>query len=296
MLEVQPLDLPEVVAVDLVRKRIGAFDDELVEVDLLVEVVRLLDAAAAEGTGERAQDRRCLHRPERHRDEAAVQGRGWRQIERPVPEVRVRVGVEHDREEAVVDHTGRRPHAEVRLGAVVAAQPGGQCRGDEQRVAEPALQRRPPFDGGDDRGIEADPGVEAEEAPVDPTQTDRPQVAGVDAASEEVDGGNRIVGQPDRAGEHVGRPSGQHAESGVGAGDARRHLVQRAVAAEPDDDVDVAPSGVEGEPGGVPATVRLDQLDLVVAGKAALHDDRVARRDGRRERVDDEQDPQASPG
>ena len=89
-------------------------------------------------------------------------------------------------------------------------------------------------------------------------------------------------------------PPGQHAEGGVGAGDPGRHLVERAVAAEADDDVDVAPGGVGGEAGGVAAAVRLDELDLVVAGEAALHDDGVARRHRRRERVDDEQDPQAA--
>ena len=103
----QPVGFPEVVAVELVRERFGALDDELVEVDLLVEVVRLLDAAAAEGAGERAQDRRRLHRPERHGDEAAVQRRGGRKVEGPVAEVGVGVGVEHDREEPVVDHAGR---------------------------------------------------------------------------------------------------------------------------------------------------------------------------------------------
>ena len=65
---------------------------------------------------------------------------------------------------------------------------------------------------------------------------------------------------------------------------------------KPDDHVDVAAGGVEGEAGGVPTAVRLDQLDVVIAGEAALHDDRVARRDRRREGVDDEQDPQAAPG
>ena len=46
-------------------------------------------------------------------------------------------------------------------------------------------------------------------------------------------------------------PPGQRAERGVGAGDAGGHLVERAVAAEADDDVDAAPGGVVGEAGGV---------------------------------------------
>ena len=73
---------------------------------------------------------------------------------------------------------------------------------------------------------------------------------------------------PERAGEHVGRAAGQHAERGVGAGDAGGHLVQRAVAAEADDHVDAAAGGVLGEPGGVAAAVGLDDLDVVAAGAA----------------------------
>ena len=99
-----------------------------------------------------------------------------------------------------------------------------------------------------------------------PSPIGRRSPASMPPASE-VDGGDRIVGQPDRAGEHVRRAAGEHAERGVGAGDAGRHLVERAVAAEPDDDVDVAPGGVEGEAGGVAATVRLDELDVGDPGR-----------------------------
>ena len=135
--------------------------------------------------------------------------------------------------------------------------------------------------------------MEAEEPAVDLAQADRAEVTGVDAADQQLDGGDGVVGQPDRAGEHVRRAAGQGAERGVGAGDARRHLVQRAVAAEADDDVDAAPGGVVGEAGGVAAAVRLDELDVVVAAQPAVHDDGVARRHRRRERVHHEDDPQA---
>ena len=187
-------------------------------------------------------------------------------------------------------------HPEVRARSLVAAHPRAQRRRDEQRVAEPALQRRPPLDSGDDGGVEADAGVEAEEASVDPTEPDRLHLAGIDPGSEQVDGGDGIVGQADRAGEHVRRTAGQDPEGGVGAGDASRHLIERAVATEGDDDVDVAPGGVGGEAGRVAAPVGLDQLDRMVAGEAALHDDGIARRHGRGERVDDEQDAQAPQG
>ncbi len=110
--------------------------------------------------------------------------------------------------------------------------------GDEQGVAEPALQRRPLLDRGDDSGVVADARVEAEEPTVDLAEADRPEVAGVDAVGQQLDGRDRVVGQADRAGEHVRRSARQRAERGVGAGDARGHLVERAVATEPDDDVD----------------------------------------------------------
>ena len=166
---------------------------------------------------------------------AAIERGGVGQVERAVAEVRVRVGVEHDREEAVVDRARRRSSTR-KCGslAVVAAGPRRQRGRDEQRMAEPALPRRPLLDRLDDGGVVADARVEAEEATVDPAQADRAEVAGVDAVGEVLGGGDGIVGQPDRAGEDVGRPARQHAERGVAAGDAGRHLVERAVAPEAD--------------------------------------------------------------
>ncbi len=113
-----------------------------------------------------------------------------------------------------------------------------------------------------------------------------------DAVGQQLHGRHRIVGHAERAGEHVGAAAGEHAERGVGAGDAGGDLVQRAVAAEPDDDVDASTGGVLGESGGVAAAVGLDDLDVVAAGERSVDDDRVARRHRRRERVDDQQDAQ----
>ena len=107
---------------------------------------------------------------------------------------------------------------------------------------------------------------------------------------------DRVVGHAERAGEHVGRAAGQHAERRVGAGEAGGHLVERAVAAEADHDVDAAAGGVLGEAGGVAAAVGLDDLDLVARGQRAVHDHGVARRHRRGERVDDQQDAQDRDG
>ena len=182
---------------------------------------------------------------------------------------------------------------EVRVVTVVAARPGRQRGRDEQRVAEPALHRGVPLDPADDGCVEPDPGVEAEEPPVDASEADRADVARSDPVRQQVDRRDRIVRQAERAGEHVRRPAREHAERGVGAGDPGRDLVERAVAAEADDDVEPAPCGVGRVPRRVPAPVGLDDLDVVVACETPVDDDRVARRDRRRERVDHEQDPHA---
>ena len=88
-------------------------------------------------------------------------------------------------------------------------------------MAEPSLQRSALLDAFDDRGVEPDAGVEAEVATVDLAEPDRTEVVGVDAVGEILDGLDRVVRHAERAGEHVGRPAGQDAEGGVGAGDAR---------------------------------------------------------------------------
>ncbi len=69
-------------------------------------------------------------------------------------------------------------------------------------------------------------------------------------------------------------------------------LVEGAVAAESDHDVDAPARRVVGESGGVAPSVRLDDLDVVVAAQPSVHHDGVARRHRRRERVDHEQDPE----
>ena len=182
---------------------------------------------------------------------------------------------------------------EVRMVPVVAARPGRECCRDEQGVTEPALHRGVPLDPADDGGVEPDPGVEAEEPAVDASEPDRADVVGPDPVRQQVDGGDRIVRQPERAGEHVRRSAREHAERGVGPGDPGRDLVERAVAAEADDDVEPAPCRVGRVPRRVPAPVGLDDLDVVVACEPSVDHDRVASRDRRRKRVDHEQDPHA---
>ena len=182
---------------------------------------------------------------------------------------------------------------EVGVVPVVAVRPGRERRRDEQRVAEPALHRGVPLDLADDGGVEPDPGVEAEEPPLTrPSPIGRMSPALIPFASRST-AAIGSFGRPERAGEHVRRSAGEHAQRGVGPGDPGRDLVERAVAAEADDDVEPAPCRIGRVPRRVPAPVGLDDLDVVVACEPSVDDDRVASRDRRRKRVDHEQDPHA---
>jgi hypothetical protein len=147
-----------------------------------------------------------------------------------------------------------------------------------------------PLDPLDDGRVVPDPGVEAEVPAVDLTESDRTDVAGVDAGGQQFGGLDRVVRHAQRAGEDVGGPPGEDAECGGGPGDAGGDLVERAVAAVPDHHVDAAPCGVLGEKGGVAAAVGLEDLDVVAAAQPAVHDDGVACGHRRGEGIDDEED------
>ena len=99
-----------------------------------------------------------------------------------------------------------------------------------------------------------------------------------------------VVGQPDRAGEHVRRAARQRRQRRLGAGEAVGDLVERAVAAEADDHVDAVVGRPLGQAGGVAPTVGLDHRDLVVRGERLLDHDPAPRRHRGRRRVHDEQE------
>ncbi len=184
----------------------------------------------------------------------------------------------------------------VGLVAVVPAQPGGEAGGNEQWMTEPAFQGSVLLDRSNDRSVEADAGVEAEEASVDAPEADGTKVASINAACQQVCGGDRIVRHAERAREDVRGTAWKHAERRVGASDSGCHLVQRAVAAVANDHVDTATGCVVSEAGGVTAAIRFDHLDFVTLRETSVYDHRVACRDRRRKRVDDQQDSQAADG
>ena len=103
VVELQAVDLAEVVAVELVRERRVVLDDEVVEVDLLASVAVGFTPPPRRAPATPRSSARGLHRAERDGDQPAIERGGVRQVEGAVAEVRVRVGVEHDREVAVLD-------------------------------------------------------------------------------------------------------------------------------------------------------------------------------------------------
>ena len=97
------------------------------------------------------------------------------------------------------------------------------------------------------------------------------------------------VRHSERAGEHVGRPTGERCQRRVGADEPVGRLVERAVARRDDHHVDAVAGGGPGETSRVAAAVRLRDLEAVVLAEELLHPHASARRHGRRGRVDDQE-------
>lgn len=254
-----------------------------------------------------------VHGAEGDHGEAAAEVSARHEVERAVPEERVRVRVHHDGEVRILDPSACAVRAcacdcarvcvfaraevegEVRAIPFVVECPGAQRGEHEQGMAGVALQGGAFLHPAHHGRVVADAGVEREVAAVAPAQSDRRDRAPTHGIEEEVDGLERVVRHPQGPGEHVGGPPGQHCEGGVGACDPRGDLVQGAVPPERHDHVDPAAGGILGETGGVPAPVRLHDLDVVVTGQFLVHHDGVPGGHRGGERVDDEQQTQGSP-
>ena len=167
---------------------------------------------------------------------------------------------------------------------------------DEQRVPGPTLERAVVLDFFHDGRVVANTGVEAEVATVHFAEADGFDVVAVDAVGKLLHSKHRIVGHTQRSGKHVGASARQRTERSVGAGNAGGHFIERAIAAKADDDVDATSGGILRKSGGVAAAVRFDDLNVVAARQNLVHYDGVSGRHGRRERVDNEQDPQDPEG
>ncbi len=96
------------------------------------------------------------------------------------------------------------------------------------------------------------PGVEQEVAGVGPAQSDPLHRSRGQRAQELAGGLDRVVGHANGAGEDVGRPSGQHAERGLRAGQAVGGLIEGAVASQDYGCVQPVGGRPLGQPGACP--------------------------------------------
>ena len=142
----------------------------------------------------------------------------------------------------------------------------------EQRRGRTAAVGPLELDAADDLGVQAEAGAEGEPALVGATEADRaaPVLAQrVQQRAGRVDRGRR---QAERAGEDVGvaaRHDGERRQALARpvAQQPVDDLVDGAVAAEGDDDVEAVVGGLPGERDGVPAGLRLDDVELDLAGQ-----------------------------
>ena len=161
----------------------------------------------------------------------------------------------------------------------------------EEVGAEARLQARVGVDALDHARVEAEAGGEGEAAAVDDAEVDLARAPVVGHREQVLGRVDEVAGDAEHLAEHVGRAARQAAQRGGGAEQAVGGFVDRAVAAEGDDDVVALVRGLAAELGRVAARLGVDRVDL----EAALQrvDDEVAQAvgDGRRVRVDDDQHP-----
>ena len=176
---------------------------------------------------------------------------------------------------------------------VVAAEPRVD-RGDrEGRVCEVPLQIPTLFHLLDDGGVEAEPEME-QEPPIGAVRLRGRAHADARERSrrerpEQLRGGvDRVVRDPERAGEDIGGAARQRRERGVRADQPTGGLVERPVAGEHDDDVDAHLRRFTRQLGRVAALPGLDDFDVVFGRERSGHRSACARRDARSDRVDDQ--------
>ncbi len=144
--------------------------------------------------------------------------------------------------------------------------------------------------------VDPRPAREDEVAPVDPPQVDPARLQVVGELQQVLGRIDHVGGDPEHPAHDVGGAAGQHREREIAAGEPVRRLVEGAVPAEGDDEVESLADRLTREVGGVVGPLGLDRLDVVAAAQRV--DDQVLQpaRDRRRERVDDQQHPRLGPG
>ena len=139
------------------------------------------------------------------------------------------------------------------------------------------------------RGVVTDASVKGEVATVCLPKTDAFNFVAINAGHQLGERNHRVVSNAECANKNVCRTAGQHGKGGVAAGEAGGNFVQGAVATKTHHGVKPSGSRVLGKPSGVAAFVRFHHLHVVVLGKVLMDEHGVAGCDGRRERVDNEE-------
>src|SRR5919109_909144 len=273
------LDVADVLAVDLERERtVGAQLD-------LVEVVQVEDAAGlrrpcGDPGGDEPWNRQRADRPRGDEVETVVPTRLRRETYRQAPDVGVRVAVrdERERDPPVADDLDLLPQAAPVLGKDLH-DPCEECAvGRPPTVLPPLL-----VDPADDLRGQPHPGREPEAAAVHPPDRDRPRAPRAKGLADPLRRCLRIGREPKRARKDARAATRNEADRDV-AGEAVQRLVERPVAAEDDDRLDV---GVTDQLDRVSLPLRPHDLDVATerAGNAL----RALVVDGARLRVDDEE-------
>ena len=177
------------------------------------------------------------------------------------------------------------------------------CGGPDEVVAEERPDRRPgevrradavlalgvQVDPLDDRGVEAEAGGEGEVAVVDPAEVDLARLPVVGDAQQVLGRVDDVAGDAEHLAEDVRRAAGQVGERDVGADQAVGGLVDRAVAAERDDDLVALLGGLADQLGRVPLALGVERGDVVAALERVDDERAQAVGDRRRVRVDDDE-------
>ena len=223
-----------------------------------------------------------------HRQVAVVDRDVLADMDRLLREIGERVGILGQRGDAGLgpfSDGGLDLHRIPQVVAVIAR----QCRPAVVPGARGRLQFRILVDPLDHGGIDAGTAGEDEVAVVDQTEVDLPGAEVVGQRQQVLGRVDHVVGDAERAADHVGIAAGQEGHRDVSAGEAVDDLVDGAVTTEGHHQVVTAVLGVAADLGRV--VLALGCLDLDLETPLEGIDDQVleAVRDGRRIRVDDDQ-------
>jgi hypothetical protein len=111
--------------------------------------------------------------------------------------------------------------------------------------------------------VEPDAGREREAAPIEKPEIDRLRRPAIGEPEDVLGGVDHVVGDPEHLREHVVRAARQDGERRLRAGEPVGDLVDRAVAAERDHDVERLAERGGDQLGRVPAVLGVDRLDVV---------------------------------